>query len=97
MLIWMPVSVLPKYPVIRLINPNDYESFVCDTYEIAPDIKIYYPAEIPDRTGYDTFPSTPYPKRLELIELRGDSLEDGFRIKSELKGKNITTYGDVLP
>ena len=97
MLIWMPVSVLPKYPVIRLINPNDYESFVCDTYEIAPDIKIYYPAEIPDRTGYDTFPSTPYPKRLELIELRGHSLEDGFRIKSELKGKNITTYGDVLP
>ncbi len=94
---WMPLSVIPKYPVIRLINPNDYEAFACSTREIAPGIQIYYPTETPERTGYDTFPSTPYPKRLDLIELRGDSLEDGFRIRPEFKDRKITTYGDILP
>ncbi len=48
-----------------------------------------------DQAGYYAFPSTPYGARLELIELRGDTLEDGFRMKEEYRDANVSTYGQV--
>lgn len=95
LLLLTPAAILPAFEVIRLINPSDYESYVCDTFELSPGVKIYYPKITPECTGYDAFPSTPYPKRFEVIELRGTTLKDGFRMKPELRKLNITTYGTV--
>ena len=48
-----------------------------------------------DQAGYYDFPSTPYEDRLGLIELRGDSLEDGFRMRKEYRNGFVSTYGRV--
>lgn len=55
---------------------------------------VYYPTQ-GDQIGYYKFPSTPYPARLQLIELRGENLKEGFKIKDEYQSAFITTYGDV--
>lgn len=70
-----------------------YNTFECETMSF-DDIEIYYPVE-GDRAGYNSFPSTPYIRRLELIEMRGPSLKDGFKIKEEFKDQFITTYGKI--
>lgn len=97
LLILIPVTWFPEFEVIRLHMPSDYSSYICATYEIAPEVYIYYPSVEPECTGYDTFPSTAYPKRLELIELRGTQLKDGFRMKEEYRNAKVTTYGDIDP
>lgn len=55
-------------------------------------IEVYCPVG-GDQAGYYNFPSTPYRRRLELIQLRGDSIQDGFRMKEEYKDELVTTYG----
>ena len=55
-------------------------------------VDIYIP-ENSDRIGNCAFPSTPYINNLELIELRGDDLSDGFRIKNDYKNACFNTYG----
>ena len=55
-------------------------------------VDIYIP-ENGDRIGNCAFPSTPYINNLELIELRGDDLSDGFRIKNDYKNACFNTYG----
>ena len=55
---------------------------------------IYYPVS-GDQMGYYNFPSTPYVARLQLIELRGTELSDGFRMKDAYRDALVTTYGQV--
>ena len=55
-------------------------------------VDIYIP-ENGDRIGDCAFPSTPYINNLELIELRGNDLTDGFRIKKDYKNACFNTYG----
>ena len=55
-------------------------------------VDIYIP-ENGDRIGNRAFPSTPYINNLELIELRGNDLSDGFRIKKDYKNACFNTYG----
>lgn len=55
------------------ILQQDYEQFETESYEIE-GITFYIPAK-GDRTGYDSFPSSPTKAR---IKLRGDTLKDGF-------------------
>lgn len=43
--------------------------------------------------GYEMFPSTPYIDYFNKIELRGDFLEDGFRVQEQYKDLRITTHG----
>lgn len=62
----------PQYFIVQ----KDYEDYETIGYEIN-HITFYYPAA-GDRTGYDAFPSAP--SKAE-IELRGDSLAEGFRYK----------------
>ncbi len=57
-------------------------------------LPVYYP-EDGDQTGYDPFPSLPYAERLELIEMRGDTYRQGFRMKEEYRDQNVTTYGTI--
>ena len=77
------------------IWPIDYS----DKYEVTSvswnDFKIYIPKE-GDQVTYKYFPSTPYHQRLELIELRGEKIEEGFRIKEQYKKRKISTYGYFL-
>lgn len=55
---------------------------------------IYYPVE-GDLIGYYKFPSTPYVARLQLIELRGEDIAEGFRMKEEYRDAFVATYGQV--
>ena len=58
-------------------------------------VEIYIP-ENGDRIGNRAFPSTPYINNLELIELRGNDLSDGFRIKNDYKNACFNTYGGFI-
>ena len=58
-------------------------------------VEIYIP-ENGDRIGNRAFPSTPYINNLELIELRGNDLSDGFRIKKNYKNACFNTYGGFI-
>ena len=53
---------------------KDYENYETRSYEIE-GIRFYCPVE-GDRTGYDSFPSSPAEAR---IRLRGDGIGDGFQ------------------
>jgi hypothetical protein len=48
-----------------------------------------------DQVGYDYFPSTPYGGQLEKIELRGEDLSDGFRVKEEFRLEHRNAYGNL--
>lgn len=48
-----------------------------------------------DQAGYEYFPSTPYGQLLEQIELRGDDLSCGFRVKEEYRMEHRNAYGNV--
>lgn len=54
----------------------------------------FYQPDDGDQAGYAYFPSTPYEKRLEQIELRGDNLSDGFRVKELYRADHRNAYGD---
>ena len=47
-------------------------------------------------TGYYCFPGLTYPGRLSYLELRGDSIQDGFRIKEEYKIHILPTIGNIV-
>lgn len=74
------------------IYPVDYSN----SYQVRNvewnNLEIFIP-DRGDQVSYHYFPSTPYLARLELIELRGENIEDGFRIKEEYIGRQINTYG----
>ena len=55
------------------ISQQDYEQFETESYEIE-GIVFYIPRE-GDRTGYNSFPSSPVKAQ---IKLRGDTLKEGF-------------------
>lgn len=82
-----------EYPSSNFIESSEYEDLECYV-EVLGDEDIYIPVE-DDRVGYYDFPSTPYARRLKLIELRGNELSDGFRMKEEYRDNNISTYGDI--
>lgn len=71
----------------------DYDMRPVEEYQLGNEI-IYVPSE-GDQAGYYAFPSTPYIGRLDKIELRGDSLADGFRMKEEFREAYVSTYGEV--
>ncbi|MCI8528514.1 MAG: hypothetical protein HFH82_05060 [Lachnospiraceae bacterium] len=71
-----------------------YAEYECEEHVLEGGITVYTPAA-GDQAGYYDFPSTPYEDRLGLIELRGDSLEDGFRMRKEYRNGFVSTYGRV--
>ena len=77
-----------------IIKQADNEQFSYVNMKLG-DVDIYIPDE-GDRIGSQVFPSTPYMGNLELIELRGNSLENGFRVKSEYKDSCFNTYGNFV-
>ena len=57
-------------------------------------IDIYVPME-DTYCGYYYMPALPYRKTLDFIELRGQVLEDGFRVKEEVKGLIFNNSGQI--
>lgn len=79
---------------LRLIMPEDYKEYSSDTITWEKGVKIYTVTK-GDQSGYNPFPMIPYASRLDLIELRGDTLKDGFRMKEEYQKAKVNTYGSV--
>ena len=77
-----------------IFNQVGYEPFDYTKAEIE-GFDMYIP-ENGDRIGNRAFPSTPYVMNLELIELRGSKLADGFRVKDEYKDTCFNTYGSFI-
>lgn len=100
------ISIIGSYPGTKYavdgvidnkmpkIVSRDYEVIDCEEHVL--ENQIIYTQKEGDRTGYHFFPAAPYGKRFDLIELRGDSLEDGFRMKKEYRNAYVSTYGDVM-
>ncbi len=93
--------VLCLKPAVTYIRNNEFFELKSPDYFIkaAKEAEfdgqtMYYPAE-GDHMGYHVFPSTPYVERLELIEFRGESYADGFKMKDAYKDAYVTTYGEI--
>ena len=79
---------------VRIVSPDDYPSYSVTERESSEGISIYT-AEGDDRTGYEPFPAIPYVDVLDKIELRGNSLEEGFRLKEEYKNRELSNSGKI--
>lgn len=77
-------------PIKRPIDYN-YRDYFDIIWE---EITVYIPLDS-DCIGYHYFPSAPSEYRLTAVELRGESLAEGFKIKEEYKDAVFTTYGPV--
>lgn len=85
------ITWIEKLPVKR---SSYYVYRECDEVEWE-GITMYVP-KAEHLTGYYFFPAITYENRLPYLELRGDTPEDGFRIKEEYRESKITTYGSVI-
>lgn len=103
LIIVLILVVYNSYPTIRTlirsdwdnkIVGKDYEEMQCRAVSMKSEL-FYIPVE-GDQAGYYAFPSTPYEARLNVIEMRGDSLKDGFRIKKEYEDCFISNYAQVF-
>lgn len=83
---WGTAKSLPKG------MQENYQWYLTDTVELADGINIWYPVE-GDQGSYDVFPCVPYKGMIEKIEMRGDSMRDGFRIKEEYADMHINGAG----
>ncbi len=78
---------------IGLKRCNDYIKLGC--YEAVLDNQMIYIPIQGDQGGYYYFPETTGEQILEVIELRGDDLKEGFRIKEEYRDKKLNSYGFI--
>ncbi len=85
---------LKNQEYVRIDSPEDYPSYSVTEHVISNGISIYT-AEGDDRTGYEPFPAIPYAAVLDKIELRGDSLGNGFRIREEYRHTKLSNYGQI--
>lgn len=84
--IWETKDDLPSY------KQENYGEKLTESMEIENDIVIWHPQE-GDQGGYEMFPCVPYSRMVEKLELRGDGLDDGFRIKDEYAEMHLNGYG----
>ena len=101
MLICMIIAFPSVHYACQCLRNGDAPELVCRDYKEYECVEniwegeiIYSPKEY-DQAGYYYFPSTPYAKRLKLIELRGENLTDGFRMKEQYRNAYVSTYGNV--
>ena len=77
----------------HLKKSADYTKCECVEYKLGDEV-IYVPADS-DLTGYYAFPSTPYGERLNIIELRGEDISEGFKTKEDYRKAFVTPYGYI--
>lgn len=93
----MLVHTLGNWSELReqpLIMQKDYEHIETEAYQY-PELTVWYPVNGSDLCGTNVFPSLPYRKMYELLEMRGDDISDGFRVKSEYFNKAIDINGAI--
>lgn len=77
----------------NLIYETEYAWYGSEHIEMANEISVWYPLDSVYCSN-DVFPEATYTSMLEKIELRGNSLDDGFRMKQQYRNaKNLTEYG----
>lgn len=89
----MCVYAMEQLKEINVFKSADYPEYNCEVHTLDEE-RIYVQIE-GDQSGYHSFPTTPYVQRLEVIELRDNSLESGFRIKAEYQSAFVSPYGYV--
>ncbi|MCM1252770.1 MAG: hypothetical protein NC321_08105 [Clostridium sp.] len=67
-----------------------------ECYEIEWEGLTVYGPDEDNYTGYYAFPGTPCVDMLQYMELRGSTIEDGFRMKEEYKQMKLATNGTVM-
>ena len=77
-----------------VLYPTDYREEEVKSVEWG-EIRVFSPAT-GDLGNYYQFPELPYARRLEIIELRGDDISSGFRMKDQYKDREISTDGYLL-
>lgn len=75
------------------MRASDYQNYGFDELMIGQHS--FYVPNKGDQTGYAAFPSTSYGKRLNEIELRGDTLYEEFHMKNIYKDGFVSTYGYI--
>ena len=75
----------------RFWKQKDYEDYSVREVPLN-GISILIPEE-GDQAGYWAFPSTPHAELLNVIELRGEEMKDGFRVKPQYQGKIMKSDG----
>lgn len=86
----MCLATIDERSKISILVEHDYEKrsyYIVNKY----DTNFYIPSN--GEIGYHAFPSTPYENQLNIIEMRGKSLKDGFRIREEYENKHINSDG----
>lgn len=69
-----------------------YDWVQTEKIDLLDNVDIWFPIE-GDQGSYDVFPCVPYKNMVEKVELRGDDMSDGFRIKKEFMELNLNEYG----
>lgn len=77
------------YPILMQDN---YEWKLTNSLETADGIRVWYPVE-GDQGSYDVFPCVPFVNMVTKLELRGDDLRNGFRIKEEYANIRLNECG----
>lgn len=91
--LWPIVNSAFETEELYKIRCADYAQYSCREY-ILDGERIYVPDQ-GDQAGYEAFPSTPYVNRLDKIELRGETLKEGFRMREEYREAFVSTYGEA--
>lgn len=76
------------------LKPYDYDWVDCRETTLNGQT-FYFPMADTDLTGYHCFPAVCSYNILEVIELRGDSLRDGIRLKEECRNRFVNTNGVI--
>lgn len=83
---WKDLSSKP------IFMQEDYEWKLTKETELQEGVSIWFPVE-GDQSSGDVFPCVPYVSMVEKIELRGNTLANGFRMREEYKGLKLNEYG----
>ena len=85
-------TTLPGQPPFLQKDYSDHE-----TSEIQYDgFTVWYPNNESGLCGCRVFPSVPYPKIVEHLEMRGNDIKSGFRISDEYRNKVFDMSGNIL-
>lgn len=88
-------------PMFQFVSTNEFTEIKAPDYveavaeEHILDSEIIYVPVYTDQASYNAFPSTPYINILSRIELRGERLEQGFKMKDEYRNACVQNNGRV--
>lgn len=93
-LIWNIGNIAEKWDELSAypVRQAEYMWRPTQEHKIEEGFSVWIP-EVENRGSFDVFPCVPYLSMVEKIELRGKTFSEGFRVKAEYLGDNLTEYG----